>query len=96
MKRYGDLIADGGSNILEQVAAQRDRVSRSLADVKHVVAVMSGKGGVGKSSVTVNLASAQQRFVRCVDDGVDVESRDVFLDDLEVVTHFLNLTFVRR
>ena len=29
-----------------------------LATVRHTVAVMSGKGGVGKSSVTVNLAAA--------------------------------------
>jgi ATP-binding protein involved in chromosome partitioning len=58
VKRYGDLIADGGSNILEQVEQQRERLKGSLVDVAHVVAVMSGKGGVGKSSVTVNLASA--------------------------------------
>ena len=58
MKRYGDLISDGGSNILEQVEEQRERLKGSLAKVGHVIAVMSGKGGVGKSSVTVNLASA--------------------------------------
>jgi len=58
LKRYGDLIADGGSGILEQIAEQRERLRGSLANVEHVVAVMSGKGGVGKSTVTVNLASA--------------------------------------
>lgn len=58
MKRHGDLLGDGGSNIVEQVERQRDKLKGSLANVSHVIAVMSGKGGVGKSAVTVNLASA--------------------------------------
>jgi ATP-binding protein involved in chromosome partitioning len=46
------------SNVLGQVLAQRERVAARLAHVKHVVAVMSGKGGVGKSALTANLAAA--------------------------------------
>jgi len=46
------------SNILGQVLAQRERVAARLAQIKHVVAVMSGKGGVGKSALTANLAAA--------------------------------------
>ncbi len=34
------------------------RLKKSLAKIKHKIVVMSGKGGVGKSTVTVNLATA--------------------------------------
>lgn len=43
------------SNLLSKVPPHE------LSDIKHVVAVMSGKGGVGKSSVTALLATALRR-----------------------------------
>jgi ATP-binding protein involved in chromosome partitioning len=58
MKRYKDIAGDGGSDVHGQVALQVARLRRRLADVRAVVAVVSGKGGVGKSTVTANLASA--------------------------------------
>ena len=45
------------SDVLGQVLAQRERVTARLALIKDVVAVMSGKGGVGKSVLTANLAA---------------------------------------
>lgn len=47
-----------GANVLGQVMAQRERVAARLAQIRFVVAVMSGKGGVGKSALTANLAAS--------------------------------------
>ena len=56
MKSYFDLAGDGGSGVLEQVTEQRRAIAQSLREVRSVVAVGSGKGGVGKSTVTMLLA----------------------------------------
>jgi ATP-binding protein involved in chromosome partitioning len=58
VKRYGDIAGDGGSDIVGQVEAQQEALRRRLGAVRRIVAVLSGKGGVGKSAVTAGLAAA--------------------------------------
>jgi ATP-binding protein involved in chromosome partitioning len=58
MKRYRDIAGDGGSDIVGQVEAQHARLAARLGDVRAILAIVSGKGGVGKSSMTANLAGA--------------------------------------
>ena len=56
-RTYGEVEKETGSELLEQVLEQRSRLSDRLSRVGTVVAVASGKGGVGKSAVTANLAA---------------------------------------
>ncbi len=58
IRTYHDLTEPDRSGLVEQIGAQR------LAHVRRVVAVMSGKGGVGKSYVTAGLARALARSGR--------------------------------
>jgi len=61
MKSYFDLEGDGGSNVLSQVLSLKERINHSLSEIKHIVAIGSGKGGVGKSTLTMQLGSALKR-----------------------------------
>ncbi|MFA9437511.1 MAG: P-loop NTPase, partial [Candidatus Bathyarchaeota archaeon] len=45
-------------NPFEEKANQQKLIEEKMANVKHKIAIISGKGGVGKSLVTVNLAAA--------------------------------------
>lgn len=49
----------GGAGCMESAMARQDQIiADRLAHIRHKIFVMSGKGGVGKSSVTVNTAAA--------------------------------------
>jgi len=61
IRTYHQLTDPDRSGLPSQIAAQRRRVAERLADVRQIVAVMSGKGGVGKSYVTAQLARALAR-----------------------------------
>ncbi len=66
IRTYHELTEPDRSGLVEQIGAQRRRVAERLAHVQRVVAVMSGKGGVGKSFVTAGLARALARAGRAV------------------------------
>ena len=51
----------GGSGQCGEQAAEDRAIARTLAGIHYKIFVMSGKGGVGKSSVTVNIAAALAR-----------------------------------
>jgi ATP-binding protein involved in chromosome partitioning len=66
MRTYHQLTNPDRSGLSDQIGAQRKRVAERLAAVRRIVAVMSGKGGVGKSYVTAHLARAIARGGRSV------------------------------
>jgi ATP-binding protein involved in chromosome partitioning len=66
VRTYAEVDEGDRSNLLGQVVAQRERVTKRLAGVRHVVAVVSGKGGVGKSLVSTGLAVALAHAGRAV------------------------------
>ncbi len=45
----------------KQMIEQQLNLSRNLGQIKYKIAVMSGKGGVGKSAVAANIAEAFQK-----------------------------------
>ena len=66
MRTYHQLTDPDRSGLADQIGAQRRRVAEQLAAVRRIVAVMSGKGGVGKSYVTAHLARALARAGQAV------------------------------
>lgn len=56
---------------------ERSRISRAMERIKHKIVVMSGKGGVGKTSVATNLAVALGRAMKVGIVDVDITGPDV-------------------
>ena len=65
-RTYHELTEPDRSGLPTQIMAQRRRVAQRLAGVERLIAVMSGKGGVGKSYVTAHAARAMARLGRRV------------------------------
>ncbi len=53
-----DVLSDGEKQALRQKLGRGSLPEGALAQVQNVICIGSGKGGVGKSSVTANLAAA--------------------------------------
>ncbi|MBI5814853.1 MAG: P-loop NTPase [Nitrospinae bacterium] len=56
VKRYSEVAGDGGSGILEQVAGWMAALNKRVEKIRHIIVIVSAKGGVGKSFVTAMLA----------------------------------------
>jgi ATP-binding protein involved in chromosome partitioning len=58
IRSYREVANHAEEDVIAQVTAQSDRLQARLAGIRQVVVVASGKGGVGKSALTANLAVA--------------------------------------
>lgn len=74
VRTYAAVEGSDRSGLPDQIARQRRRVAERMEEIDRVLAVMSGKGGVGKSFVAAGVAAALRSA------GCDVGLLDADLD----------------
>ena len=57
-KKGGCPSQGGNADMAAKQKQEEERIKTSLSKIKHKIFVLSGKGGVGKSSVSANLAAS--------------------------------------
>lgn len=72
----------------KRMVQQKERVNENLRGIKKKIAVMSGKGGVGKTTVAVNIAAllAEKHKVGLFDVDIDCPNVNKFLGITEKVS----------
>lgn len=66
IRTYHEVADPGAESVVGQVVDQRRRLRDRLARVRRLVAIGSGKGGVGKSAISANVAAALAASGRAV------------------------------
>jgi ATP-binding protein involved in chromosome partitioning len=56
-RTYAQVAEPAGAEVPAQIEAQVERLTARLSNIRNVIAIASGKGGVGKSFVTTHLAT---------------------------------------
>lgn len=56
-RTYAQVTEPAGAEVPQQIDAQAERLTARLSSIRNVIAVASGKGGVGKSFITAHLAA---------------------------------------
>jgi Mrp family chromosome partitioning ATPase/predicted Fe-Mo cluster-binding NifX family protein len=64
--KKGTKSAQIGQDQKQQMQAEQEQISKNLANIRHRVLVLSGKGGVGKSTIAANLAVSLSRLSKRV------------------------------
>ncbi|MEM3586763.1 MAG: Mrp/NBP35 family ATP-binding protein [Candidatus Jordarchaeaceae archaeon] len=60
-KQNSDQMVEQKIKPMIEKIAQKKKVQEKMAKIKHKIMIMSGKGGVGKSTVTANLATSMAK-----------------------------------
>ncbi len=68
--------------VANRIKQRQETINQKLAKIKHKIAVLSGKGGVGKTTVTINLAAMllEKGKVGIIDADIDCPNVNKFLE----------------